>query len=90
MSAPAAAMFFIRMRSRGIARAIHADFIPRGQTLNIRGEQVLAGDGNTHPEDGLHDQAIGAGGPGPVDIGQLEGEIVYAATHDFVGASEPA
>lgn len=80
----------ILRRTRGVSVFVDTDFIPRGQPLNIRREQILAGDGHAHPEDRLHDQAIGAGGPGPVYIGQLDGKVVYAATHDGVGASAPA
>ena len=60
---------------------VHADLVPGGKALNIRGEQVLAGHGHAHPEDGLHDEAVGAGGPCSVDVRQFDCKIVDAATH---------
>jgi len=55
-----------------------ADREPGRQSLDVRGEQVLAAHGNPHAEDGLHQQAVGAGRAGSIDIRQLQGKIVHA------------
>ena len=39
----------------------HANLKPGWQALDIRWEEVLADDRHAHPEDGLHQQTIGAG-----------------------------
>src|SRR6185312_15784517 len=38
--------------------------------------EVLARDGDSHPEDRLHEQAVRARRPRAVDVGQLEREVV--------------
>ena len=80
-------------RARGVAVLVHADFVPGGQTLDIRWKKVLPGNRNAHAENRLHEQAVGAGGTGSVDVGQLDCEIVdsrdtwirvYAGTNELL------
>ncbi len=61
-----------------ITLAAHADLEPGGQALDVGGEEVLAHHGDAHAEDGLHEQAVGAGGTGAVDVRDLDDEVVYA------------
>ncbi len=68
----------------GVAVFADPDLVPRGQALDIRREDVLARDRNAHPEDGLHDEAVGAGRAGAVGRGDLEGEVVDAIHHSGV------
>ncbi len=77
-------------RARGVAVFVDADLVPGGQALDVGREQVFAGDGNAHAEDGLHDEAVGAGRSGSVDVGQFDGEIVYAGTHASESTGLPA
>ena len=64
---------------RGPAIAAHPDLVPGGQSLDVAREDVLAGDGDSHPEDRLHQQPVGAGGAGAVDGADLERKVVDAA-----------
>ncbi len=63
-------------RACDVAVARHADFVPRRQPLDVRGEVVLPHDGNAHAEHGLHQQRVGAGGAGSVDVRELDDEVV--------------
>src|SRR5690606_6910901 len=54
------------------------DLVPRGQPLDVRGEDVLSGDGDPHPEDRVHDQAVRARRARAVDGADLEREVVHA------------
>ncbi|MDR3504770.1 MAG: aminotransferase class I/II-fold pyridoxal phosphate-dependent enzyme, partial [Acidocella sp.] len=64
-------------RARRVAVFADADFVPRRKALNIGRKQILPAHRNAHAEDGLHQQTVGAGRSGSVDIRQLQGEIVY-------------
>ena len=59
-------------RAGGVAVLADADLVPGRQSLDVRREDVLAGDRDAHAEDGLHEQAVGAGRAGAVDRGDLE------------------
>ena len=48
-----------RRRSCRVPVLADTDFVERRQALNIRREDVLARHRYTHPEDGLHQQAVG-------------------------------
>ena len=66
-------------RTRRVAVLADADLVPGRQPLDVRREDVLARDGNPHPEDRLHEQAVGARRAGAVDGGDLEREVVDGA-----------
>src|SRR5690606_11496548 len=63
---------------RRVAVAAHPDLVPRRQALDVRGEDVLAGDRDAHPEDRLHDEAVRARRARAVDGADLECEVVDA------------
>ena len=63
-------------RARGVAVPVDADLVPGRQPLNVRRKDVLPGDRDAHPEDRLHDQAVGRGRPGAVGRRDLERELV--------------
>ena len=65
-------------RARGVAVLADPDLVPGRQALDVRREDVLAGDRHAHAEDGLHDQAVGRRRPGAVGRGDLEREVVDA------------
>ena len=77
-------------RARGVAVLIDADLVPGGQALNVRREKILAGNRNAHAEDRLHEQSVGAGRSGSVYVGQFDGEVVYAGTHESTLTGLPA
>ena len=68
-----------------VARLADPHLVPGRQPLDVRREHVLAGDRHAHPEDGLHDQAVGGRRTAPVGGGDLEGEFVDA-THMTAGS----
>ena len=63
-------------RARQVSAVAGANFVPGRQTLDVGGKEVLARHRNTHPEQGLHQQRIGAGGAGAVYVGDAYREIV--------------
>src|SRR5690242_13161989 len=63
-------------RTRRVAVLAHSDLVPRWQPLNVRRENIFPGDRYAHAIDGLHEQAVGAGGTGAIHRRNLEGEIV--------------
>jgi hypothetical protein len=62
-----------------VSAPVGANFIPGGQSLDVGWKHVLAGYRDAHPEQGFHDQAVGAGRAGAVDRGDLQDEVVYPA-----------
>jgi hypothetical protein len=68
-------------RARGVAVLVDPDLVPGRQPLDVRREHVLARDRDAHPEDGLHDQAVGRGRAGAVGRRDLEREVVDAIHH---------
>ena len=59
-----------------IAVLADAHFVPGGQSLNIRGENVSWAHRDTHAENRLGKHAIGTGGAGAIDVGELDDEVV--------------
>jgi hypothetical protein len=51
-------------------------FLKPWQTGNVRGEHILAGDGDTHLKNGAHENGIGGLRAGTVDGRYLDAEIV--------------
>ena len=68
-------------RARDVAVLGDADLVPGGQALDVRREVVLAHDRDAHAEDGLHEQGVGAGRAGAVDVRELDREVVYSVWH---------
>ena len=63
-------------RAADVGVLAHADLVPGRQPLDVGREVVLARHGDAHAEERLHQQRVGAGGPGAVDVGDLDGEVV--------------
>ena len=62
-----------------VAVLVDPDLVPGRQPLDVRREEVLSRDRNAHPEDRLHEETVRARRAGPVDVGELDGEVVDAA-----------
>jgi hypothetical protein len=60
---------------------IGANGIPGWQTLNVGREEVLAGDWNSHLEDGAQDGIVGCGTAGTVHCANCYGKIVDDLIH---------
>ena len=65
--------------ARDVPRPVDADLVPGGETLDVRGEDVLPRHRHSHAEDRLHDEPVGARGPGAVHRRDLEREVVDAS-----------
>ncbi len=59
-----------------VAVLVGPDRVPGRQAGDVGGEQVLAGDGDPHLEDGAQQDEIGGLAAGPVDGGDLDTEVV--------------
>ena len=64
--------------ARDVAFPGHADLVPGGQALDVRGKIVFPHDRDAHPEDGLHQHRVGTGRARAVHVGELDDEVVYA------------
>ena len=62
--------------ARDMTVLVDPDLVPGRQSLDVRRKEVLAGDRNAHPEDGAHQQVVGARGAGAVDVGELQREVI--------------
>src|SRR5205823_2656620 len=67
-----------------MATLVDPDLVPGRQSLDVGGEKVLARHRDAHAEHRLHQQAVRAGGSGPVDVGELDGEVVDADWADNI------
>ncbi|EKD34447.1 MAG: hypothetical protein ACD_75C02335G0002 [uncultured bacterium] len=67
------------------------DFVPGGQALDVRGEDILRADRHAQPEDGLGKKVVGAGRTGAVDVGKADDEVVdpFYLVH-FISLLPPA
>jgi hypothetical protein len=63
-------------RARRVAGLADPHLVPGRQPLDVGGKQVLSRDGDPHPEDRLHEETVRARRPRPVDVSQLEREVV--------------
>src|SRR6185312_11030777 len=59
-----------------VAALAGADGVPGGQAGDVGGEEVLAGDGDTHLEQGMQKDQIGRLAAAAVNGGDLEAEVV--------------
>src|SRR5690606_13372685 len=78
-------------RAGQMAGLADTDLVPGRQALDIGREKVLAADRHPHPEDRLHQQRVRARGTRPVDVRELDDEVVYPLLqHDASVASIPS
>ena len=75
--------------ARQVAAVAGAHLIPGGQALDIGREIVLARDRDAHPEQGLHQQRIGAGRASAVYVGDANREIVVCRHEPFYQCTTP-
>ena len=71
-------IFLDAVRTRLVAVLGYANLVPGGQTLDVRGEVILAHDGHAHAEDRLAQQTVCARGPGSVNRTDLDDDVVYS------------
>ncbi len=54
----------------------YAHLVPRGQALDVRREDVARAHGDAHAKDRLREKRVGRRGAGPVDVRELDDEVV--------------
>ena len=67
-----------------VTAAADPHFVPGRQALNVAWKNIAGADRDPHPEDGPGKQFVGRGRPRPVDVGELDDEIVDCVdTHEL-------